>query len=628
MDSIKTNFSELLAAFTSEDSLTIIAAFAVTAFLTWLVTYWLNRLSTNALKASLEKKEQEKIHFKGQWEKLQEKYALQEADLKKSSLELTNKTTSLEAADAEKRTLNSRLNATLVDLDKSKEELQEASGRLEDLNDQILGLRTKNAQLNASIEEKATVASQYALTQNTAAHDQEVADLAAENSLLKNSIEALKADLGAEGTAGATLRISELEKENEELKTQVAKSLASTEDTAGITLRLSTLAQENEVLKTQIASGQTNSAETAELKAQLAALETEKEQLEDSLAEIAQLESGNEVLNATINTLLEENEQLKEQVEALPQYEAGNEALNNSMQTLLTENEDLQTNAEAIIQYEAGQEILNTTITELIEKNEALEAQLANQANNQIEWALDGTEKEDILMDTEAEEEVDVVAAKAKFRAAIGEQIAQASIEDRDDLKQINGIGPFIEEKLNDLGIYTFEQISQLDDELIETLTNGIEFFPGRIERDDWVGQADRLFYTKGNTPQEMTDTSTKIMTSRYATATEKIEVAPKAKSRSISSKESLTPDDLKKIEGIGPKISDILNKAGIYTFSNLSLTPTDRLRSILADAGNRYKSHDPETWPQQAGLAAAGEWDQLKSLQDQLDGGRSVAKG
>lgn len=593
MDSIKTNLSELItAAFNSEDSWTILGAFAAIAFISWLVTYWWNRSKFNALKESLTKAEQEKKHFQGQWEKLQDKYALQEADLKKATLELTNKSTSLEAADAEKRTLNSRLNATLVELDQSKEELQETSGRLEDLNDQILGLRTKNAQLNASIEENATVAGQYAISQDTTKYEKEVADLAAENTLLKNSIAELKANRGAEGTTGATLRISELEQENEALKVSVDN-----------------LTKEKEVVQNSASSGD--------------ALEKEA----TYLAEIAQLESGNEVLNTTINNLIEENEELKEQVEALPQYEAGNEALNNSMQTLLTENEDLSKSADEIIQYEAGNEILTATITDLIEKNEALEAQIANQTSNQIEWSVD--ENDTLIIDTEEAEELDVEEAKAKFKAAIGAQIPKAAAEERDDLKQINGIGPFIEEKLNDLGIYTFEQVSQLDDDLIETLTNAIEFFPGRIERDDWVGQADRLFYTKGSAPQEMSDNSAKITTRRYATATEKIEVkAVATKSRSISPRESVKPDDLKKIEGIGPKISEILNNAGIYTFSNLSQTPVDRLKSILADAGNRYKLHNPQTWPQQAALAAADAWEELKALQDQLDGGRDVAKG
>lgn len=584
MDSIKTNFSELLAAFDSEDSITFWTAFLATIFIGWLMGYLWERRKINALKESLIKGEQEKNHFKSQWEQLQDKYALQEADLKKVSLELSNKSASLETADAEKRTLNSRLNASLLDLDKSKEDIQETSGRVEDLNDQILGLRTKNAQLSAAIEENATVAGQYAIAQDTSPYEQEVADLASENTLLKNSISALKADMGAAGTAGATLRISELEQENEVLKKQIT--------TSGI-----------------------------------ATSETEQEKLEDSLAEITQLEDGNEVLNNTINSLLEENEELKEQVEALPQYESGNEALNNSMQTLLTENEDLSRSAEEVVQYEAGNEILNATITDLIEKNEVLEAQLANQSNTQIEWAVD--ESDTLAMDTEDAVEMDVEEAKVKFRAAIGEQIAQASAEERDELKQINGIGPFIEEKLNDLGIYTFEQVSQLDEELIETLTNAIEFFPGRIERDDWVGQADRLFYTKGSAPQEMNDTATKITTRRYATATERIEInATPATSRSVSASPSVTPDNLKKIEGIGPKIAEILNKAGIYTFTNLSQTPVDRLQGILADAGNRYKLHNPQTWPQQAALAAAGNWEELKTLQDRLDGGRDVAKG
>jgi len=633
MDSIKTNFSELLAAFYSEDSIAISIAFLMTLLIGWLMRYLWDRSKISGLRASLSKNEQEKIHFKGQWEKLQDQHALQEADLKKSNLELANKSTALEAADAEKRTLNSRLNATLVDLDKSKEEFQETSGRLEDLNDQILGLRTKNAQLSATIEEKTTTHEMYALSANTTKYEKEAADLASENILLKNSIAALKANLSTEGTTGATLRLSQLEAENETLKTQIATSEVSSTETTELAAKLATLTAENEDLKAEIATTLSSPSETTELQAELATLEAEKEKLADALAEVAQLEGGNEALTSTINKLILENEQLKDQVDAIPQYEAGNEALNNSMQTLITENEDLQTNAEAIVQYEAGNEVLNATITELIEKNEALEAQLANQANNQVAWSVDDDNQVIVETGTEdIEEDMDVEAAKAKLRTAIGAQIPQATSEERDDLKQINGVGPFIEEKLNDLGIYTFEQISQLDEELIETLTNAIEFFPGRIERDDWVGQADRLFYTKGSAPQEMDTTSTRVATSRYANATEKIVVNPApapiptpnlAKSRGLSK-----PDDLKKIEGIGPKISEILNNAGIYTFSNLSQTPVDRLKGILAAAGNRYKIHNPSTWPKQAGLAATGAWEELKTLQDRLDGGRDVAKG
>ena len=81
--------------------------------------------------------------------------------------------------------------------------------------------------------------------------------------------------------------------------------------------------------------------------------------------------------------------------------------------------------------------------------------------------------------------------------------------------------------------------------------------------------------------------------------------------------------DKLTKIEGIGPKISEILTNAGVDTFAKLAAADVEKLKEILAEAGNRYKAHDPTTWPQQSALAAEGKWDELKDLQDRLDGGR-----
>lgn len=83
------------------------------------------------------------------------------------------------------------------------------------------------------------------------------------------------------------------------------------------------------------------------------------------------------------------------------------------------------------------------------------------------------------------------------------------------------------------------------------------------------------------------------------------------------------TNDDLKIVEGIGPKIAELLNNAGINTFSQLAATEASKIKEILAEAGNRYAAHDPTTWPEQARLAAAGEMDKLKTWQDELDGGK-----
>lgn len=82
--------------------------------------------------------------------------------------------------------------------------------------------------------------------------------------------------------------------------------------------------------------------------------------------------------------------------------------------------------------------------------------------------------------------------------------------------------------------------------------------------------------------------------------------------------------DDLKKIEGIGPKIEELLNTAGIINFSQLSNTPQHRLQEILDAAGNRFAMHDPTSWTLQANLANQGDWNALKQLQSQLIGGKS----
>lgn len=81
--------------------------------------------------------------------------------------------------------------------------------------------------------------------------------------------------------------------------------------------------------------------------------------------------------------------------------------------------------------------------------------------------------------------------------------------------------------------------------------------------------------------------------------------------------------DDLKKIEGIGPKIAQILQEKGILSFADLGKAKVTTLKSYLAEAGPRYKMHQPGTWPKQAKLAAKGDWAKLAKLQDELKGGK-----
>jgi len=99
---------------------------------------------------------------------------------------------------------------------------------------------------------------------------------------------------------------------------------------------------------------------------------------------------------------------------------------------------------------------------------------------------------------------------------------------------------------------------------------------------------------------------------------------APKSATPEPAAVTDAKPDDLKKIEGVGPKIAEVLAGAGFTTYALLAKADPEKLKEALLEAGPRYKMHDPTSWPQQAELAANGEWDKLKELQDVLDGGKA----
>lgn len=106
--------------------------------------------------------------------------------------------------------------------------------------------------------------------------------------------------------------------------------------------------------------------------------------------------------------------------------------------------------------------------------------------------------------------------------------------------------------------------------------------------------------------------------------STQQDEPAKEAKSKEAADTvKTEASDDLKKIEGIGPKIAEHLASKGIHTYKNLSAANVDDLKAILEEAGSRYKMFDPTTWPQQATLAAEEKWEELETMQVELKGGK-----
>jgi predicted flap endonuclease-1-like 5' DNA nuclease len=131
-----------------------------------------------------------------------------------------------------------------------------------------------------------------------------------------------------------------------------------------------------------------------------------------------------------------------------------------------------------------------------------------------------------------------------------------ASESEKDDLKMISGIGPFIEERLNALDIYTFRQISNFSPQDIEAINDAIEYFSGRIERDEWVAQALELVRNeelKADLFRRISERKNRIYYDRIGTA--KKEEA----------------DDLTIISGIGGWIQEKLNALDIFTFRQIS---------------------------------------------------------
>jgi predicted flap endonuclease-1-like 5' DNA nuclease len=81
--------------------------------------------------------------------------------------------------------------------------------------------------------------------------------------------------------------------------------------------------------------------------------------------------------------------------------------------------------------------------------------------------------------------------------------------------------------------------------------------------------------------------------------------------------------DDLKKIEGIGPKIEKVLNTNGVFRFEQLANTSPELILEWLKQAGPQFQIHQPGSWPDQAALARDNRWEELEVLQEKLTGGR-----
>ncbi len=222
-------------------------------------------------------------------------------------------------------------------------------------------------------------------------------------------------------------------------------------------------------------------------------------------AQLASLTKDHNTLKATHDTTLgelsdanAEIERLRAKVQGL-EVEKGNLhgdlfSLRKDHDTLKTNFADLEANGSANASVDNSAEVakLKADLAACKSARKDLEEKLA-EAKKSASAAVAAPAKKLSAEDKKLKSD----AAKERVTSSLGTRIPKATAADADDLKLISGVGPFIEKKMNALGIFTFEQISKFDKDFIDTVTDAIEFFPGRIERDDWVSQAHKLWQDK-----------------------------------------------------------------------------------------------------------------------------------
>lgn len=160
---------------------------------------------------------------------------------------------------------------------------------------------------------------------------------------------------------------------------------------------------------------------------------------------------------------------------------------NTEIQTLLKN--------EGAIEVDGSREAFNTSLTveeDLVEASSDTKAPSYSHTKP-LAYAEPAVVEQPVIASTPKTEKVTLSEEEKNDRL----NIIKATMGDaggaKDDLKLISGVGPKYEETLNGLGIFTFEQVSKMTPEAIKAVEEITNYFPGRIERDDWISQANQL---------------------------------------------------------------------------------------------------------------------------------------
>jgi predicted flap endonuclease-1-like 5' DNA nuclease len=325
--------------------------------------------------------------------------------------------------------------------------------------------------------------------------------------------------------------IDALEKEKRDLLEKIENTGNGAHKTEEIERLKSTVAranEEKEELRSKLQSlteSLPGQGEWDSMQARLVELDTENSQLREKLASASSDEeepgATNTALADQVTALLKKNRELEEEKQELEeQLDEGVQKITDpkeiadlklAVKALESEKESLQ----AALKKRMSSTVATEQFTGLEKKVEALERELEPVVSSETEHVVNGEnghQTDDTARESDAQRTVaegkdsspdeprDTTLSSKDYKArkkALIKNVGRAQESDKDILSKIVGVGPFIEAKLNSIGIYTYEQISRFNEEDADHVTRLIEFFPGRIERDGWVRQAKKLLKKK-----------------------------------------------------------------------------------------------------------------------------------
>ncbi len=187
-----------------------------------------------------------------------------------------------------------------------------------------------------------------------------------------------------------------------------------------------------------------------------------------------------------------------------------------------------------------------------------------------------------------------------------------------DDLKLVEGIGPKIEELFHNAGLKTWAAVAKSSPaHLKEILAAAGERYqmhnPGTWPKQCQMMVDDKWAELKAY--HEILDAGVEVEGGKPKT--EKVKVAAPKDYTAISAfyGTKIIADDLKLVEGIGPKIEELFHAAGLKTWVAVAKSNPAKLKEILVAAGERYQMHDPTTWPKQCQMMVDDKWAALKRV-------------